>query len=251
MSDHVPFNLISRINTYFTFSRLEIRNLIISILVVGFIVGFDDKKPSGSLGFWVFNLINSILIVSLAFIVHEAGHRLSGLVAGYRAEYKVWWYGLLIGLILTIISRGQLWVILPGGYMCDMMQRARLGRFRYGINYFTLGLIGYMGGLFNIILAMIFKFMLYIPFFADNALIEKAILVNVAYAIYSLLPLPGLDGINVLFASRIAYVSLYSALIVASVLLVFYSIFLAVVGSVIALIASWIIWYFVYEEKSW
>ncbi|MBI2135504.1 M50 family metallopeptidase [Candidatus Woesearchaeota archaeon] len=247
----VLYNILDKIKRYYNFTRLEARNLIITILILGFIVGFNDGTPNSTFTYWITNMFNSILIVALAVLVHESAHRVIALIGGYRAEYRVWWYGLMFGLILTIVSRGKIWFLLPGGFIVDILQRHRLGHFRYGINYWIVGIIAFMGALANLLLAMIFKILMYIPYFQGNPLLEKVVLVNVIYAIMSLLPLPGLGGINLLYASRITYFSLYPALIAAGLLTIYANVFIAVISFIIVGILAWIIFFFSYEADSY
>jgi len=247
----VLYNALDKVRRYYNFTRLEARNLIITILVLGFIVGFNDGTTDSSFVYWITNMFNSILIVALAVLVHESTHRIIALIGGYRAEYRVWWYGLMFGLILTIVSRGKIWFLIPGGFIVDVLQRHRLGHFRYGINYWIVGMVAFMGALSNLLLAMSFKILMYIQYFQGNPLLEKVVLVNVIYAIMSLLPLPGLGGINLLYASRITYVSLYPALIAAGLLTLYAGVFIAVISFILVAALAWVIFYFTYEGDSY
>lgn len=247
----VLYNALDKVRRYYNFTRLEARNIIITILVLGFIIGFDDGIPNSTFIYWITNMFNSILIVALAMLVHESTHRIIAVIGGYRAEYRVWWYGLMFGLILTIVSRGKLWFILPGGFVVDILQRHRLGHFRYGINYWIVGIVAFMGAFSNLLLAMAFKILMYIPNFQGNPLLEKVVIVNVLYGIMAMLPLPGLDGINLVYTSRIAYFSLYPALIVAGLLTIYANVFFAVISFIFVSILAWVIFYFSYEADSY
>jgi hypothetical protein len=247
----VLYNALDKIKRYYSFSRLEARNIIISILILGFIVGFDDGRVDSTIVQWVTNLFNSILIVALAFLVHESAHRVIALIGGLRAEYRVWWYGLMFGLILSIVSRGKLWFLIPGGVVCEILQRHRLGHFRYGINYWVVGIVSFMGPLANLLTAMFFKILMHIPYLQGNLLLHKVVVVNVIFAIMALLPLPGLDGINLFYATRIGYVSLYAGLIAAGLLTIYANVFISVVAFVVVALLSWILFYFGYEAESY
>ena len=186
-------DLLDKIKRYFKFTPLEIRGLIIATLVIAFIISFDEWGPGDTveIGTGLFNLFNAILIVALSFLVHISVQRIWSLGTGYRLEWKMWSFGLLIGLILVLITRGKFWLILPGGFIVHHMAGHRLGWFRYGINYWAVGLIAVTGPFASTALAAIFKAL---SGFVFSPLIQKVIIFNIVYAVYSLLPIPPLDG---------------------------------------------------------
>ena len=63
------------------------------------------------------------------------------------------------------------------------------------------------------------KFLL---FFSGSALIEKAILVNIAFAISNMLPIPKLDGANVFFASPFVNKFSFGSIIGVSFMLLYF-----------------------------
>ena len=245
-------NLFDKIRRYFAFSKEEVKTVIISILILGFVDGFNDGRNTFNAVFWIQNMIGSILIVALAFLVHQSAQRISALSTGFQAEYKIWWYGLIGALIVAIISNGSIWLIIPGTFICTMLERHRLGKFRYRLNYWALGWISFSGTVANIMLAFFFKALLAIPLFSNNILLEKAIYVNIAFACFSMLPFPNLDGLYIFFASRPTYVFTYGCIIGASLLLAFISnIFLILLGALLVGGAMWLIYYLSFEKGAW
>ena len=67
-------------------------------------------------------------------IVKQLGYRVAALHSGFRAEYQLWWYGIAVGLIITVLSKGKVWVFVPGAVMIHHLVIHRLGYFRYGSN---------------------------------------------------------------------------------------------------------------------
>ncbi len=246
------FEIKERIRKYFAFSKDEIKSLTIVILLLGFIVGFDDGRVSNSIDiFYAFNMLNSLIIVTLAVLVHISAQRIVGLQAGFKCIFKVWWYGIAFSLILTFMTGGNFWVFLPGGIMVLMLERQRLGKFRYGLNYWAIGLTSFAGPLANILLALFLKVLSNITFIASNALLEKAILVNVIFALYTYLPIPPLDGFALFYASRLTYVFSYGALIGASILLLFkLSLLLTIIGALLVATAIWGTYYYKFESDA-
>ena len=189
---------------YYTFNAEELRAILFGAIGLAFIISFNEwGVTTFDLGYGLRHLFNAFLIVILSFLVHLSVQRVLALWFGFKAEYRVWLYGLGIGLVLVIVSRGRLWFLAPGGIVVYHMVGHRLGSFRYGLNYWPLGLVGMSGPMASVILAIFFKFLLgYMP---DNVLLQKALVFNIWYAIVTMLPIPPLDGSHTFFASRLFY----------------------------------------------
>ncbi len=245
-------DLLDKIKRYFKFTPLEIRSLIIAILVIAFIISFREWGV-GSFNFklGLFNYFNAILIVALSFLIHISVQRIWSLGTGYRLEWKMWSFGLLFGLILAFLTNGRFWLILPGGFIVHHLAGHRLGWFRYGINYWAIGLIAATGPLATIILAAIFKAL---SGFMVNSLIQKVIIFNIAYAIYSILPIPPLDGSKTFYGGRMFYAFSTSGIVAAAILLnpkLNLSVWIALLSSFFIGVVLWILYYIFFEHKAW
>lgn len=233
---------------YLAFSTEEIRSLLITILVIGFIFSFKEwGVDQFDLLYGLKNFVNVSLIVGLAFLVHEVVQKYVSLRIGLMAEYKAWTFGLILGLILIFLSRGDLIFLAPGGILIHHLAGARLGRFRYGLNHITMGWIAVTGPLANIVLAIFFKLMLLFPFF-NPVLIQKAIFINVWLAVFSMLPIPPLDGSKMFFASRFLYVMLFGFFVAVAFLLYYYSITIAIIGSILVGLLTLVLYWVSFES---
>lgn len=244
-------DLIDKIKRYFMFTPLEIRSLIIAILITAFVFSFKEWGYGAEFSFGVgmFNYFNAILIVTLSFLVHMCIQRVWSLGIGYRLEWKMWTFGLLFALIMAFLTNGAIWLILPGGLIVHHMAGHRLGWFRYGINYWTIGLIAVTGIFATILLAALFKVL---SAFVTNSLIEKAISFNIAYALYSLIPLPPIDGSRTFYGSRMLYAFSTSFIVTAALLL---SLNLGVSISLLSAffigVILWVLYYIFFEHYAW
>ena len=248
MGEIVDFK--AKVRKYYRFTRQEAIGLVISIIVIAFIISFKDwgttefNAPVG-----LFNFFNAILIVALSILVHDAGQRLWGLAIGYRIEFRMWSFGLMIALILAFITNGSLWLIIPSGFMIHHLAGHRLGWFRYGINYFGQAMVALAGPLFSLTLLIFFK-ILYV--FAPNPLIHKAIIFNAVYIMTSMLPLPPLDGSKIYFGSRMLYAFVLPSIIIATIFMVInVPVFLALVLSFLVGTVLWMVYYISFERKVW
>ena len=244
-------DLRDKIKRYFKFTPLEIRSLIITIIVLSFIISFAEWGYGNifSLRIGLVNWFNAILIVALSMLVHISVQRIWSLGTGYRLEWKMWSFGLLFGLIIAFLTNGLFWVILPGGIIVHHMAGHRLGWFRYGINYWAIGLIAVTGTIGTIFLAAFFKA---IGGFVVSSLIQKVITFNIVYALYSIIPIPPLDGSRTFYGSRMLY-AFSSAFIIAAALLLKSSmgVGIAILSSFFIGIVLWLLYYIFFENKAW
>ena len=243
-------DLLDKIKRYYKFAPYELRGLIIAVLLVAFIISFKEwgtKNFDFAVG--LYNLFNSILIVALSILIHDFGQRIWGLAIGYRLEFKMWTFGLIAALIVAFLSNGNLWLIVPSGFMLHHLAGHRLGFFRYGINYFGQAMVALAGPLFTLMLIILLKVL---SAFSPNPLIQKAIIFNVVYAITSLLPIPPLDGSKIYFGSRMLYAFALPAVVVSSILMVVnVPIFYSLVLSFLVGIVLWLTYYISFERKAW
>jgi len=144
-------DLMDKIKMHYKFTQHELRGLIIAILVMAFVFSYDEWGPGSTFVFSVgiYNFFNAVLIAALSILVHDAGQRIWALAIGYRLEFKMWYFGLIISLVAALITKGSLPLIIPAGFMLHHLAGHRLGFFRYGINYFGQAMVALAGPLSN------------------------------------------------------------------------------------------------------
>jgi hypothetical protein len=241
-------DVTDKIKRYYMFTPSELRGIVIAILVVAFIISFSEWGTNQvNIGLGLFNFFNAVLIVALSFLIHISAQRIWSLGTGYRLEWKMWGFGLLAGLILVFLTNGYFWLILPGGFIVHHLGGHRLGWFRYGINWWAVGLIASIGPFASIFLAIIFKGL---SGFFVNPLIQKLVVFNIVYAAYSVLPIPPLDGSRTLYGSRMYYTFSTAGIAAAAVLLTLnISVLVAVVSSLLIGLLLWFLFYVVFEWR--
>lgn len=237
-----------KIRSYLPFNISEIRSIAITILFLTFIVAFNDGNGEFQMSQWLANFLLWFIIITISVIVKQIGHRLVGLLYGFRVEYKIWWYGLMFGVLIAFVTRGHVWVLVPGGIMIHIMKFHRLGWFRYGTNYRAFSIIALFGPLANIFFATFVKTLqIWFHLFpAESAIVDKLFLFNLAFAAYNLLPIPPLDGSRVMYDSRLIYVFVFVAIATYAILAYFeiYSYILALIAAVI----GWFLFYHYFEK---
>jgi len=172
-------------------SNIEIRDLLISWLVLGFcfsLILFHSLSPSG--------FIIALIGLGVGFICHELSHKFVAQKLGFRAEFRLWQTGLIIALVCAFISMfspiGFLFAAPGAVYILSYTSR------REG------GLISLAGPSANIILALIFYAIAIHSSGLTQQLIGKyGMLINLWLAVFNLLPIPPLDGSKI-FAWKIS-----------------------------------------------
>lgn len=245
--DHGFFNWMDKIMRYYPFTRKELLWLGASVLILTFIVGFNDGNSEFRVVSFVTNLIISLIAVVIAVIIHESAHRIVAPNLGYRLEFRPNLFGLLGGLVLAFMSYGQIIFLAHGSFFLDIMQKHRLGYFRHYLGYFDNGKVAIAGPLANLAAAMVFKMLTFIP----EALLSKIIFVNVLFAITNMLPIPPLDGAHVMYATKTLYPFLMAAIIGAAALLLLpeISLWLVLAGAFAIAVAFTFIYVTVLEGK--
>ncbi len=240
------YNWIDKVKRYYAFSKTELKWLAVSVLVMAFIVGFDDGKEKFEAAHWIANFLICLVAVIIAVFVHESAHRITGLEQGYRTTFKPFFYGLLAGLIISFMSYGKLIFLLYGGAFINIMEKHRLGYFRYQLGYFHYGAVSLMGPVANIAMAIFFKTINILP----PEITQKLVLVNIMLALTMMLPLPGADGLPVLFASRWLYFLSYGAMVGISIFLYKgFAWWVVGLGAILSALVFWMGFYFVIEKK--
>ena len=193
------FDMRDKIRRYFVLESHDVQWLMLSVLIMGLIVAIGYEMEQLNLMLWAGNLVSVILIIALAVIVRETAHKIMGLSYGWNVEFIPWFYGLIAGLLVAVLTFGKIPFLAYSGIKIHMLEDQRLGRFRYGISYFNLGIISLAAPMANLALAIIFKILMFLP---NNTLIYEAMKINLLFALWNLLPIPPLDGANVMYANR-------------------------------------------------
>ncbi len=203
-------------------SKEEIRQIIITVLIIGFVWSFNKfgDTPETWLLVGAKNFIIGALFALVAIVFNQIGQRIVGVYYGYDPIYEYCMIGLMIALVITFASRGFLIFFLPGGINLRHLTASRLGEFRYYTNDWEWAKAGFMGPFMNILLALLaspFKdvMILGLPIF------KQFMIMNMFFAIYSLIPLPSNLGLY-LFYPHIFFWSFTAAFVASCSAMMFF-----------------------------
>ena len=137
---------------------------------------------------FLYRFIISLIIVGSSFIFHELAHRTVARYFGAYSEFRAWFEGLILGLILKILIGFTF--VAPGAVYI----------FKDYLTSEEMGIIALAGPLSNVLMAAIFYIlsMFFPPFNLLYFIFYFGMYINLYLAAFNLLPIPPLDGSKVL-----------------------------------------------------
>jgi len=209
-------NSVIKINGYkMKFSKNEWKYILIISIVLGFVFSFKEwgpgKTPDITIG--IKNWIISIILVIIAFSIHNIAHKIIAKQHSATSELDLWRInykkiihrskplalGNILAVLLSILSNGSIKfsALESQNIKCNLEER--LGRKFKHLKEIEIAYIALAGPVINLFLALLFKAF-------NNPVFDKFILINYSIAIYSLIPFNKLDGSRIWFGSYYIYI---------------------------------------------
>jgi Zn-dependent protease len=170
---------------------MEITHLLVALFILGFCFSFRYIYDS----IFPILFIISTGTVGAGFALHELTHKFSAQRYGFWAEFRLWPTGLIMALILTVVSGGNLIFAAPGATYIAPRNYAPLHS--EGISRRQNGIISLAGPLSNVALAIVFLMLSNLQgWFAIVGTIGFQ--TNLWLAAFNMIPFGGIDGRKVL-----------------------------------------------------
>lgn len=240
---------IQRVKQFYRFSKEEMRDIVITVFVLAFIWGFDDGNESFNAALWLGNFIGTLVIVAISVLFKLSVQKIWGIWNGIKTEYKKSTYALAIAIVICLVTRGKFPLLLSGTLLFYHVPTLRLGTFRHGMHIDVSGYTALSGPIGNIVLAMFFKFIFFQVLGIEAAWLDSFVMFNFLYAFYSMLPIPGQDGLTVYFGSRMWYVFGFG--VILGYVILFLSGVLSLFGALAIGVVVWIVYYVAFERGAW
>lgn len=181
------------------FTKLEIRDIVVSVVAVAFIfsVAFIrtlETPITVEILTSVFGVF--LIIVIIAFLFHELAHKFTAQRYGSLAAYKIFPWGLLIGLAFALLV-GVAFVA-PGAVVIYPFKFGRWKQKESRLTAHEMGVISVAGIALNLIFAAIFFPLSGLVIIQGLDLFALLSFVNAWLALFNLLPIPPLDGRKVM-----------------------------------------------------
>lgn len=241
-------NFRDKLRRHFWFSHSELKVFVLVVLALAFIASWGEWGVAAfDAEVGLRNLLISIIVMALVVFVHHAAQRVVALKCGFRAEHKLWWYGLLSGLILAVVSQGRLQFLAGTFTVAHLLPVHRLGKHRPGANISTLGKIMLVGPLANVLFAAVIH--VFVAAGWLGAFGVKLMALNLWFAVCNLLPLPAIDGAFVLYSSRLFYVFIFGAVLAYALFAVVYDFWSFGAAVLVGGLLSWVFYMLLERDK--
>lgn len=223
------------------FSLKEVMYLVLATLALGFIFGFDDKRPSFEFFQWFFNFLLVSLVSGVVVFCYALSQKFAADHFSCSSEFKLWGIkkygfrpyhhfkselplGILIGVLVAFLSVGKAFFAAVASFDLHEERHRRVGRRFINLTSMEVAFISLSGVFSSLFLAFVFGIFKF----------EIGVLVASWFALFHMIPLPGLDGLKVFFAS----ISLF---VFSAAFVIFSVVLLSVVTSWIALLISFVL----------
>ncbi len=175
------------------FTKEEIRNLLISIIVISTLFTINMTQKIGWTNTEIINiLIITLILFSISFIAKIYSQKYLARKYHYHIEYKIWGYGIIFAIVTMLLN---IFIITPGYFKYGLYDRIATEEEK--------AKIAIIGPAANMILAVIFLIALIIlkSTLTTSAIIKLAMLIgfyiNTYMAVFNLIPFMALDGIKI------------------------------------------------------
>lgn len=239
------------------FSKKERNYILVSIIVLSLVFGFNDKSDLFSASNWLINFLLVIIAVSVSVLLGYVAIKKAAEKIGCETEYEIWsvkrWgfepekkfkkkfslpLGVILPLLITLLSNGLGYFPVVGSHKLTEDKIKRVGKIFSKLTGYERTIILLSSTLTYLVLFFLFLFLS--RFGIDFSVFIR---VNMWLALFSLLPLPNLDGAEMLFGSLPMYLFAL-AFVVMSVLLAPVNMILAILLALVLAITI-VIAYFV------
>ncbi len=192
------------------FSGREIKEIIISTLVLGFAFFYPGLGLFSSLNMETLMLyFIYVVIIAFAFIPHELAHKFVAIRYGCFSEYRMWKTGLKFALLMAFITNGGFVMAAPGAVVISTTYMDLWGLRHIKLSRKQHGYIAAAGPVANLFIALLF---ILIPLGGISSDIAR---VSAFLAFFNLMPIPPLDGSKVFAWDR----KIWAVLIISALLI--------------------------------
>ncbi len=223
----------------------EAITIVVASLVLAFVFGFDDKQPTFNLQHWLVNYATLVVAAAVIVMVFAVAQKWTARKTDHRATLRLWSLerygvrraaefkrgipiGAIVSLLLILMSNGVIRIAAILETKTQTSETARAGRkYARGTEY-EVALINAAGPLMTTFFVLAVK-----AFAGGTALGEAVIMMGRHLALYSLIPLPRLNGLQIYFGSPLLFSSTLLFVVVSFILAPLISPLLALTGAII------------------
>ncbi|MBN2881650.1 hypothetical protein JXM83_06395 [Candidatus Woesearchaeota archaeon] len=199
---------------HFKFDKKEVAIVLIVALVIGFITSFtkwgSDATPDVVVG--LSNLFISTIISLVILLMFISVTKFTAIKRGYDVKIETSPIMIFISIMVSFISYGVVWFFPIMGLSISHNKKLRLGMFRYEANLKEMSMISFVGPFAILLMSFFFKIFMNMAQI-DSFWFAESIKIATFLAVYTMLPLPKMNGLHIIFDSREKYFMYFGTII--------------------------------------
>ncbi len=179
----------TNIKSIFYFTPIERKDLLISWITLSLAFAVMIGPVFLNISNLLYSLPIALVAVGTGFVFHELAHREAAKSFGFHSEFRAWYPGLALALILAIVTMGAFTFAAPGATYF----------FGNNVSRKQNGIISAAGPAINIILGILLiiaAFAIREPFI--QLVLVWSGLINFWFALFNLIPIYPLDGSKII-----------------------------------------------------
>jgi hypothetical protein len=230
--------LFTRIKNYFSFSQLEVKdfhksNILISLIFFFFIWSYTDM----TLVKGIITFLFIYLISAMTLFLFIALPKIIGITRGTTVEYKSPILTLLFLFVINFLSYGFIPIFVPGNLYLKSILRLKHGEvFHYETKNDIFVVLASAPLTHIFISSILLSIYLLIP----NTYLFYIIMLNVFFAMFSILPIPGALGIELFYVKKKTYFPLFVGTILFGITTLFKFKYSPLIG-ILGLFLGWLL----------
>ncbi len=205
------------------FTKKEVNELVIAILILGLVFGFNDMLPVFNLNHWLLNLFHVTILVAVSLLLHVYAQKIAASGVNAKVTFSLWKtkkigtnlhlpfqfpIGIFLAFIISILSNG-FWYFTGIFESIVTEKTSRVTRKFPKVLEYEEAKILLAGPLANLGLILVLNFIQ--DFVKVN--LTMFIVINLFLIIFTMVPIPPLTGGKILFYSRNLYIFSLSLII--------------------------------------
>lgn len=228
------------------YSNKEINAFLLTTVIAGFLLSARNWGDPFNVAIGIGNFISFSLIFGVLFFLFVTVQKFIAYSLGCKGTYKIWRFGLLIAFLISLylimfIPNSNFYflvVLYIGSVNLKVIPELRLGRFQQSLNMTDMLAVGITGPATLLVLILLVLQPIYL---STHSQFSQLLIITAALIIFfSSLPLPKMNGLNILIKSRTGWLFYFFFSLIFLALILSLSFWTYLVALILAIILVWL-----------
>ena len=227
------------------YSNKEINAFLLTTVIAGFLLSARNWGTPFSIAVGIGNFFTFSLIFGVLFFLFVTMQKFIAYALGCKGTYKIWRFGPFIAFLISLylimfIPNSNYYflvVLYIGSVNLEVIPEAKLGKFRQGLNISDMVYVGMTGPATIILLILLILQPIYLS--THSQFSQILIIIASLILFYSSLPLPKMNGLNILIRSRVGWLFYFFFSLLFLVLILTLNFWTYLVALALAILLVW------------